>query len=112
MEVGEQGNTTTPSGNAVPENLTFLSPEVIFGEDVKVTAQPTGLVEVSFRQQDLEVPAAVDPGHKAISLAGQLVVPSLGFQVQPSGGIGRGDAGETGGAQEGAIFWESLHPST
>ena len=83
-----------------------------FGEDVKVTAQPTGLVEVSVRQQDLEVPAAVDPGHKAIRLAGQLVVPSLGVQVQPSGGIRHGDTGETGGAQEGAIFWESLHPST
>ena len=89
-----------------------MSPEVIFGEDVKVTAQPTGLVEVSVRQQDLEVPAAVDPGHKAIRLAGQLVVPGLGLQVQPSGGIGHGDAGETGGAQEGAVFWESLDPST
>ena len=38
MYVGEQGDTTMPSGNAVAENLTFLSPEVIFGEDVKVTA--------------------------------------------------------------------------
>lgn len=38
---------TTPLGNDTSEKLTFLSPKVIFSEDVKVATQPTGLVEVS-----------------------------------------------------------------
>lgn len=70
---------TTPPGNGTPEKLTFLGPKVIFGKDVKVATQPTGLVEVSVWQQDLEAATAIDPGHKAIGLTGQLVVASLRF---------------------------------
>lgn len=43
----EVTSRTTPPENGTPEKLTFLSPKVIFSKDVKVTAQPTGLVEVS-----------------------------------------------------------------
>lgn len=43
----EVTSITTPPGNGTPEKLTLLCPKVIFSEDVKVAAQPTGLVEVS-----------------------------------------------------------------